>query len=131
MSVQHRRRRWWLAIAVRQTISSNMAYALILTNAVIQEEMALKMTSEREDPITIPYQTLSNDALRGVVEAFVLREGTDYGAHEFTLLEKAAHVMQQLARGEAEVVFDPDSGSVDIVRVKMQRGRSAKGLPDR
>ena len=131
MSVQHRRRRWWLAIAVRQTISSNMADALILTNAVIQEKKALKMTSEREHPITIPYQNLSVDALRGVVEAFVLREGTDYGAHEFALLEKAAHVMQQLARGEAEVVFDPDSGSVDIVRVKMQRGRSAKGLPDR
>lgn len=38
MSVQHRRRRWWLAIAVRRTISSNMADALILTNAVIQEK---------------------------------------------------------------------------------------------
>ena len=108
-----------------------MAYVLILTNAVIQEEKAQKMTSEREDPITIPYQTLSNDALRGVVEAFVLREGTDYGAHEFTLLEKTKHVMQQLARGDAEVVFDPDSGSVDIVRVKIQGGRSAKRMPDR
>lgn len=66
--------------------------------------------------VAVPYRHLSNIALRGVVEAFVLREGTDYGSHEFTLDEKVAHVMHQLELGDAVVMFDPTSGSVDIVR---------------
>jgi hypothetical protein len=50
-----------------------------------------------------------------VVESFVLREGTEYGARDFTLDEKVAHVIAQLERGVAQVVFEPESQSVDIV----------------
>jgi uncharacterized protein YheU (UPF0270 family) len=63
----------------------------------------------------IPHAELSADALRGVVEAFILREGTDYGTREFSLEEKVVHVMGQLERGEARIVFDPETQSVDIV----------------
>jgi uncharacterized protein YheU (UPF0270 family) len=63
----------------------------------------------------IPYAELSTGALRGVVEAFILREGTDYGSREFSLDEKVVHVMGQLERGEAHIVFDPETQSVDIV----------------
>ena len=73
--------------------------------------------SADQSPVSIPYATLSARALRGVVESFVLREGTDYGTHEFTLEEKVAHVVRQLERGEAEVMFDPESNTVDIVRL--------------
>jgi uncharacterized protein YheU (UPF0270 family) len=65
----------------------------------------------------IPHTELTSSALRGVVEAFILREGTDYGAREFSLDEKVAHVMSQLERGEAQIVFDPESQSVDIIVV--------------
>jgi uncharacterized protein YheU (UPF0270 family) len=54
--------------------------------------------------------------LRGVIESFVLREGTDYGEQEFSLEQKVAHVLRQLQRGEARVIFDPASESIDIVR---------------
>ena len=67
------------------------------------------------EPITIPYTELSEDALRGVLESFVLREGTEYGARDFSLDEKVAHVMRQLRRGEAQIVFDPDAETIDIV----------------
>ena len=67
------------------------------------------------EPITIPYTELSEDALRGVLESFVLREGTEYGARDFSLDEKVAHVMGQLRRGEAQIVFDPDAETIDIV----------------
>lgn len=67
------------------------------------------------EPIEIPWRELSSDALAGVVEAFVLREGTDYGAREYSLAEKVAHVIRQLERGEARIMFDPDSESVSIV----------------
>jgi uncharacterized protein len=69
-----------------------------------------------EEPLEIPYRELSATALQGVVEAFVLREGTDYGVYEFALAEKVAHVVAQLERGEARVMFDPKSGSIGIVR---------------
>jgi uncharacterized protein YheU (UPF0270 family) len=37
----------------------------------------------------IPHRRLSPDALRGVIEAFITREGTDYGLHEVPLADKA------------------------------------------
>ena len=69
---------------------------------------------EREEPVAIPYGELSAGALRGVVEAFVLREGTDYGAREFGFEQKVRHVLAQLESGSAQIWFDPESGSVDI-----------------
>lgn len=77
-----------------------------------------------EKPVVIPHQELSPDALRGVIESFVLREGTEYGEREFSLDEKVAHVMHQLERGEARIVFDLVSESVDIEVVRAVRGRS-------
>jgi uncharacterized protein YheU (UPF0270 family) len=65
--------------------------------------------------VEVPYAQLSPDTLRGVVESFVLREGTDYGEREYSLQQKVAHVMRQLERGEAHIVFDPATESVQIV----------------
>jgi uncharacterized protein len=75
------------------------------------------MTEESAEPVIIPYTELSADALKGVIEAFVLREGTDYGSTEYSLEQKVAHVMRQLQRKEAQIVFDPQTESVDLVRV--------------
>ena len=75
------------------------------------------MYSDDEDltPVAVPHTDLSADALRGVIESFVLREGTEYGERDFTLEEKLAHVTHQLERGEAQIMYDPQSQSVDIV----------------
>jgi uncharacterized protein len=70
---------------------------------------------EEAAPMRVPWDALSDDALQGVIEAFVLREGTDYGAHEYTLAEKVEHVRGQLARGEAHVVWDPNTQSVAVL----------------
>lgn len=66
-------------------------------------------------PVAVPFRQLSAAALRGLVEAFVLREGTDYGEHEYALDEKVAQVMDQLVRGDAEILFDPQTNSASIV----------------
>ena len=60
---------------------------------------------EDEDltPVAVPYTQLSAEALQGVIESFVLREGTEYGERDFTLAEKRLHVMHQLERGEAQI----------------------------
>ncbi len=68
---------------------------------------------------------LSPDALRGVIEAFVLREGTEYGARDYSLEEKVLQVMRQLERGEAQIMFDPNTETVGLVT---KAGR-AKPIP--
>jgi uncharacterized protein YheU (UPF0270 family) len=74
------------------------------------------MPQQNSDGIEVAYTDLSPEALRGVLEAFVLREGTDYGEREYSLQEKVGHVLRQLERGEAHIVFDPNTESVQIVR---------------
>jgi uncharacterized protein YheU (UPF0270 family) len=67
------------------------------------------------DHVQVPYTALSAELLRAVIESFVLREGTDYGASELSLDEKVARTIAQLKRGEARIVFDPDTDSVTIL----------------
>lgn len=38
--------------------------------------------------LAIPYQQLSADALDGILEDFVTREGTDYGDYDYSLADK-------------------------------------------
>lgn len=70
---------------------------------------------ERPAPVRVPHTELSPEALRGVIEAFVLREGTDYGDREASHEAKVADVLRQLERGEAYIQFDPLDSSVTIV----------------
>jgi uncharacterized protein len=66
--------------------------------------------------VTVPHTALTPDILRAVIESFVLREGTDYGERELSLDEKVARVMALLERGEAKIVYCPESAAVDIVK---------------
>ena len=79
------------------------------------------MDTEQPEPIVIPHRELSPEALRGVMESFVLREGTDYGEREVSLEQKVAQVLRQLERGEAHIIFDATLQSVDIVVAKPSR----------
>ena len=73
--------------------------------------------SEEEDskPVEVPHRELAPETLRDVVESFVLREGTDYGAQDVPFDRKVADVMRQLERREAVIVYDPGTDSVGIV----------------
>jgi uncharacterized protein YheU (UPF0270 family) len=73
---------------------------------------------DRPEPVAVPHAELSADALQGVIDNFILREGTDYGDREFTHEQKVAHVLRQLERGEAQILFDPLDSSVTIVAVR-------------
>jgi uncharacterized protein len=83
--------------------------------AVTDVRASAATMSESEEPIEIPHDALSPTALRAVIESFILREGTDYGECEVPLEWKVASVLRQLERGEAQVIFDPASETVDIV----------------
>ena len=64
--------------------------------------------------IKIPSAHLSADALTGVIDDFILREGTDYGLEETSLEEKRSALRRQLDRGTAEIWFDPASETVTL-----------------
>lgn len=66
----------------------------------------------------IPLDRLSPEALDGLVESFVLREGTDYGEDEVPLATKVRQVKEALRRREARIVFDPETESFTIERIE-------------
>lgn len=63
----------------------------------------------------IPHTQLSTDALHGLIEEFITREGTDYGWDEVPLSQKVAQVQRQIEKGEVVIVFDSASESVSLL----------------
>lgn len=66
--------------------------------------------------VTVDHRDLSPDALRGLVEELISREGTDYGLEEASLEAKVRDVERQLDSGEAIVVFDLVEETANIVQ---------------
>ncbi|MCM2286062.1 MAG: YheU family protein [Desulfobacula sp.] len=66
--------------------------------------------------LKIPFDQLSIEALHGVVEEFVTRDGTDYGEVEAPLEIKMNQVLNQLKSGKAVIVFDPESDTCNILK---------------
>jgi uncharacterized protein YheU (UPF0270 family) len=63
----------------------------------------------------IPYTALSSESLRGIVEEFVTREGTEYGARDYSLEEKVNRVLRQLENEEIVIEYDPDSQTCNLL----------------
>jgi uncharacterized protein YheU (UPF0270 family) len=66
----------------------------------------------------IPIESLSAEALHGVIDEFILREGTDYGAIEATLERKRREILAQLENGRAKLVYDSETETVTLVPAK-------------
>lgn len=64
----------------------------------------------------IPVDALEPDTLYSLAEAFVLREGTDYGEQEVELDVKVQQVLEKLKSGDAVMVYSELHESVDIKR---------------
>ncbi len=65
--------------------------------------------------IQIPWQSLSESALQGVIEEFVSREGTEYGDAEVPIETKCRQVRRQLETGEAIIAFSNEDQTCSIV----------------
>lgn len=66
-------------------------------------------------PILVPLGVLSNEALNGLIESFILREGTDYGSTEISLETKHQQVRKQLEKNDVVIVYDPNSESATLL----------------
>ena len=63
----------------------------------------------------IPPQSLSAEALQGLIEEFITREGTDYGWDEVPLSAKVEQVRRQIEKGDVVIVFDSASETVSLL----------------
>jgi hypothetical protein len=76
--------------------------------------------------LVIPHRRLSPDALAGLIEEFVTRDGTDSGYTRGSLAENVAMVRRQLDAGRAVIVFDSRLQTWNIIpadRLDEARGR--------
>lgn len=63
----------------------------------------------------IPWQELDSETLNNIIEAVILREGTDYGERELSLETKVEQLQSRLKVGEAVLVYSELHETVDIV----------------
>lgn len=71
----------------------------------------------------IPPESLSEEALQGVLEEFISRDGTDYGESELSLEAKVARLKPQVMRSEVLIVFDDTLECVTLMTREEWRGR--------
>lgn len=64
-------------------------------------------------PMLIPYSQLSPKALRGIVQEFVTRDGTDHTSVE----KRIEAVLRHLAAGRMQIHFDDETETCNILPV--------------
>ena len=72
----------------------------------------------KEIPIEIQPHQISAHALNGIIENFILREGTDYGLVEVTYEKKADQIRRQIDKGEIKIVFDQSTETVSLLTAR-------------
>jgi len=68
-----------------------------------------------QPPIEVPAEALSAEALDGIIDNFILREGTDYGAQEVSREAQIQRVRKQIDKGDVKIVYDPNTESVTLM----------------
>lgn len=74
----------------------------------------------------IPFEQLSPEALDGLIEEFVTRDGTDTGYAKKSVDRDIEAVKRQLRQGRVVIVFDPGTNTCNIVStedLKPKQGR--------
>jgi uncharacterized protein len=73
-------------------------------------------SKKTEIPIEIDPTSLSSQALNGIIENFILREGTDYGANEVSYEKKAEQIGRQILKGTVKIVYDQTTETVSLLK---------------
>jgi len=74
-----------------------------------------------QPPVEIPSDAISPEALRGIIDDFISREGTDYGVNEVLHETKVDQILRQIAKGDVKIAFDPNEESVTLLTAKQWR----------
>ena len=65
--------------------------------------------------VRVPLERLQPATLRSLLEEFVSRDGTDYGAEEVPLDTRVGQLLGRLERSQVAIVYDLDSDQWDFV----------------
>jgi len=65
--------------------------------------------------VEVPWQKLSQEALLGLIEEFITRDGTDYGARELSLEEKTDEAMLRIKNYSILIVYDEASETCQLI----------------
>lgn len=68
--------------------------------------------------IRVPFESLPAQTLDALIEAFILQEGTDYGALEVGLPARVAQVRRQIEKKEVFVVFHAESETCTLATAR-------------
>ncbi len=63
----------------------------------------------------IPHDTLDPETLENVLNDIVTRDGTDYGEYDLSLEQKRLQALKSLNSGEAVLVFDTESETIQLI----------------
>ena len=68
-----------------------------------------------QPPVLISPTDLSSEALEGIIESFILREGTDYGLNEVEHSKKYSQIHNKITKNEFLITFDPETESINLL----------------
>ncbi len=71
--------------------------------------------SENQPPVLVSPADLSSEALEGIIESFILREGTDYGSVEVDHDKKFLQIQNKIMKNEFLITFDSESESINLL----------------
>lgn len=80
--------------------------------------MNQKQPDQNEEGLEIPFERISPETLRKMIEEFVTREWADPVDSGYTLEDKVSQVLRQLETRSAKVVYDVTTETWNIVPVK-------------
>jgi len=68
-----------------------------------------------EQATIIPFEQISTEALNGVIESFILREGSDYGDNEVEFETKKQQVYKQIQSQKVIILYDVKHASIQLM----------------
>lgn len=75
----------------------------------------MKKVEEKVSYVEVPAKLLSSEALRGIIDSFIFREGTDYGLKELSHEAKMKDIQIQLDQNKIKIVFDANDESMTLM----------------
>jgi len=74
-----------------------------------------KRVGQQEEGVDVPFEQISQDALRKMIQEFVTRDGADWADVGCALEDKIEEVLRQLRDKKVKVVYDLTSQTANIV----------------
>ena len=74
-----------------------------------------KLVGQLEEGVDVPFEQISRDALRSMIQEFVTRDGADCADVGCTLEDKIEQILQQLRDKKVKVVFDLTAQTANII----------------